>query len=197
MKKKQPLQTPMRVMLVEEDQQRLAWVRNELEQAGLEVIAHGGSLIEIEAEVEREKPDLIIVESESPSRDTLEQLCVLSPICPHPIVMFTDDADSDKLRRAVRAGVSAYVVSGLAADRVRSVLDAALARFEAYRDLQARLAQAQSTLDDKERIECAKRLLIKREGMSEEDAYHAMRRLAMDERLSLAEIASRILRRLG
>jgi response regulator NasT len=185
----------LRVMLVEEDAARLDWVRQELEQAGLEVIAHGGSLLEIEEEVARGKPDLIIVESESPSRDTLEQLCVLGPVCPHPIVMFTDDTDSDKLRRAVRAGVSAYVVSGLAADRVRPVLEAAIARFEAFRELEARLARTQATLEEKERIERAKRLLIKREGMSEEDAYRAMRRLAMTERAQLSEIAARILKR--
>jgi response regulator NasT len=186
---------PLRVLLVAKDPARLAWVKGEFDRAGIEVVAQGGSLLAIEAETARVKPDLIVVECESPGHDALELLCALSPACPYPIVLFTDDADGGKLRRAIRAGVSAYVVSGLSASRVRPVLEAALARFESSRALQAQLARTQETLDDKARIERAKRQLIKREGMSEEDAYHAMRKLAMTERVPLGEIAARILRR--
>mgnify|MGYP001309304431 CR=1 FL=1 len=188
---------PLRVMLVEEDPERLRWVMRELANAGLTVLAHGGSLLAIEAEVARLRPDLIIIESESPSRDTLEQLCVLSPVCPTPIVLFTDDADTSKLRRAVKAGVSAYVVSGLAAERVRPVLEAAMARFEAYRTLEAELLQTRKTLTEKNQIEQAKRVLIRTERLTEQAAYQCLRKMAMDQRRSLAEVAAQIVAHLG
>ncbi len=183
---------PLRVMLVEEDPDRLRWVMQELTQAGLTVLAQGGSLLAIEADVARLQPDLIIIESESPSRDTLEQLCVLSPVCPTPIVLFTEDADTTKLRRAVRAGVSAYVVSGLAAERVRPVLEAAMARFEAYRALEAELLQTRKTLSEKNCIEQAKRTLIRTRNLTEETAYQYLRKLAMDQRRPLAAVAAQI-----
>jgi two-component system, response regulator / RNA-binding antiterminator len=184
----------LRVMLVEEDPHRLKWVMRALAEAGVDVVAHGGSLLELERAVARDQPDVIIIEAESPSRDTLEQLCVFSPLCPTPIVFFTDDSDTAKIRRAVQAGVSAYVVSGLSAERVRPVLEAAVTRFESYRELTRELARTKTTLEEKELIDRAKRQLIRRLSCTEEEAYHSLRRMAMDQQCTLAKAARRVLR---
>ncbi|NWG76322.1 MAG: ANTAR domain-containing protein [Rubrivivax sp.] len=107
--------------------------------------------------------------------------------------MFTEDKDTEKLRQAVRAGVAAYVVAGLSAERVRPILEAAITRHEVQNEMAQELSQTKSALQDKESIDQAKRLLIK-QGMSEEEAYQRLRKQAMDSGISVADAARRLLK---
>ncbi|MEW6133098.1 MAG: ANTAR domain-containing protein [Pseudomonadota bacterium] len=186
----------LKVMLLKDATHRLEWVTQALRDADCEVVHFSGSLIEMEAAIQREAPDVIMIDTESPSRDTLEHVCLCSQLCPRPIVMFTEDSDREKLRKAVRAGVAAYVVAGLSAERVRPILEAAITRHEIQNELVQELSQTRSALQDKESIDQAKRLLI-RQGMSEEEAYRHLRKKAMDAGISVADAARRLLKNAG
>ncbi len=94
--------------------------------------------------VESERPDVVIIDTESPSRDTLEQLAVMNKAAPRPVLMFSNDADQQFIRAAVGAGVTAYLVEGLAAERLAPILEVALARFAGRKKLRQRLAQVES-----------------------------------------------------
>ena len=76
------------------------------------------------------QPDMIIVGAESQARDTLEHMVIATRDARRPIVLFTDDNDTTHVRAAIAADVTAYVVAGLASERVKPVLDVALTRFE-------------------------------------------------------------------
>jgi response regulator NasT len=184
---------PLKVLLLKDATHRLEWVTQSLRDADCEVVHFSGSLMEMEEAILREAPDVIMIDTDSPSRDTLEHVCLCSQVCPRPIVMFTEDKDTEKLRQAVRAGVAAYVVAGLSAERVRPILEAAITRHEVQNEMAQELSQTKSALQDKESIEQAKRLLI-RQGLSEEEAYQRLRKLAMDSGISVAEAARRLLR---
>lgn len=175
-------------MLLKDATHRLEWVTQSLRNADCEVVHFSGSLMEMEAAIASEAPDVIMIDTESPSRDTLEHVCLYSQLCPRPVVMFTEDGDTEKLRRAVRAGVAAYVVAGLSAERVRPILEAAIARHEVRNELAQELSQTKTALMDKEAIDQAKRQLIKK-GLSEEAAYRQLRRQAMDAGISVADAA--------
>ena len=138
-------------------------------------------------------PDMIIVDAESQARDTLEHVVMATRDARRPIVLFTEDNDTTHVRDAIAAGVTAYVVAGLAPERVRPVLDVALARFQHEESLRRELADARSQLSDRKAIDRAKGLLMQRQGLSEEDAYARLRKAAMDKGLKLAEVAKRIL----
>jgi len=129
--------------------------------------------------VAEQLPDVIIIDTHSPDRDTIEHLCVISQDTPRPIVMFSADGNTEKIREAVRAGVSAYVVDGLAAQRVQPILDVAIARFEALQSLRNELEDAQTQLADRKRIDRAKGILMKQRKLSEEEAYQWLRKMAM------------------
>lgn len=139
------------------------------------------------------QPDLIIVDAESQARDTLEHVVMATRDERRPIVLFTDDDDTSHVRDAIAAGVAAYVVAGLAAERVKPVLDVALARFQHEEALRAELADARTQLSDRKTIERAKGLLMQRQGLSETEAYARLRKAAMDKGLKLAEVAQRII----
>ena len=184
----------LRVMVVDEDNERREVLRQGLEKAGHRVVAEVQSTVNLSRLVGEVLPDVIIIDTHSPDRDTIEHLCVISQDAPRPIVMFSADGNADKIREAVRAGVSAYVVNGLAAERVQPILDVAIARFEALQSLRNELADTQIQLADRKRIDRAKGILIKQKSLSEEEAYQWLRKMAMDENLKLAEVADQVIR---
>lgn len=139
------------------------------------------------------RPDVIVIDTDSPSRDVLEHLVVMSQHTPRPVVMFASDGKPETIRQAVRAGVSAYVVDGLDSARVQPIVEAAIARFEELQELRGQLAEANLKLSERKLIERAKGLLMKSRNLDEEAAYAALRRAAMDRKLRLSEVAQRII----
>lgn len=139
------------------------------------------------------RPDLVIVDAESEARDALEHVVLATREAPRPIVLFTNDSDTSQVRHAVAAGVSAYIVAGLEAARIRPILDVALARFEHEQALRAELDSARTELKERKTIERAKGLLMQRQGLSEPEAYARLRKTAMDKGLRLHEVAQRML----
>ena len=139
------------------------------------------------------QPDLIIVDAESEARDALEPVVMATRDERRPIVMFTNDEDTSHVKAAVAAGVSAYIVAGLAPQRIRPILDVAMARFQHEQALRAELADAKTELKDRKTIDRAKGLLMERQGLSEQAAYEKLRKTAMDKGLKLADVAQRML----
>lgn len=183
----------MRIMLVDDDPLRLGQVEQALCAAGHQVVVRLGTRADLLSEVRRHAPDVILIDVDAPSRDTLESLNRISSDCPRPIVMFAGDDDSDAIRRAVRAGVSAYVVDGLSAQRLKPILDVAIARFQEHHALKRELDDAKTRLADRRDIEKAKGLLMRRRGFDEDKAYEQLRRLAMDRGLKLGEAARNLI----
>jgi two-component system, response regulator / RNA-binding antiterminator len=139
------------------------------------------------------QPDMIIVDAESEARDSLEHVVVATRDARRPIVLFTNDNDTTHVKDAVAAGVSAYVVAGLAPERIRPILDVAMARFEHEQGLRRELADARGELHDRKVIDRAKNLLMQRQNLPEAEAYARLRKAAMDKGLRLGEVAQRML----
>jgi response regulator NasT len=139
------------------------------------------------------QPDLIIVDAESDARDALEHVVMATRDARRPIVMFTNDNDTGTARAAVAAGVSAYIVAGLQPERIRPILDVALARFEHEQALRRELTEAKTELKDRKTIDRAKGLLMERQQLTEEAAYARLRKTAMDKNLKIVDVAQRML----
>ena len=151
------------------------------------------SPLELARQVAEHRPDVVLIETGSPSRDVLEQLAAISATAPRPVVMFTDDAHDDAIRAALRAGVSAYVVDGLAPSRLAPIMKVAMERFEVDQTLRAELVDTRRTLEERKLVERAKGILMKQRGMGEEEAYSAMRRLAMERGVRMGEVARQVI----
>ena len=183
----------LRIMLIDESAERSRFLRLTLEHLGYEIVAEVSNPSTLYEAVKRHAPDTIIIGTDSPSRDTLEHLCMLTASCPRPIVMFTQDAKRESIRDAVRAGVTAYVVDGLAPERVAPIIEAALAQFEAFQSMRAELAQTKSKLSERKLIDRAKGILMKEKRLSEEDAYRLLRKLAMDRSAPIATVSEQVI----
>jgi two-component system, response regulator / RNA-binding antiterminator len=183
----------LRVLLIDDGAHRVPLIRDELTRLGYVVVGVLDSATLIHDCVVQLAPDVVIVDSESPSRDTLEHLATLSANNPRPVVVFAEDDDESPLRLALKAGVSAYVVAGLQPQRLAPVLTVAIARFEQDKALRAQLEDAQSQLSARKTIERAKGILMEQAGLGEEAAHKHLRKLAMDRGQKLADVAERII----
>jgi response regulator NasT len=181
-----------RILVIDESQHRAVDICTGLIQAGHQVAAVLPSAFELIERIEEIKPDIILIETESPSRDTLEHLGVMNREMPHPVVMFSQDGDSETIRSAVKAGVAAYVVDGFEIGRLKPVVDVAVARFEEHQALRQELADASRKLSERKTIEKAKGILMKSRGLDEDAAYAALRKLAMERSQPLARVADNV-----
>lgn len=145
----------------------------------------------LEEQIAQLQPDVVIVDEQSDA--ALKKVVAATSNAPRPIICFTEDKDRERMHAAIEAGVSAYVVAGLSADRVKAVLDVAIARFEIDRKLRNELSETKLRLAERKIIERAKGLLMERHHCSEDEAYRKLRRLAMDKNLKLSEVAQRML----
>ena len=183
----------LRIMLVDDTPERAFYLSLVLTQLGYDVVGEISDPRELHDEVLRLSPDAIIVDTDSPSRDTLENLCTITESCPRPIVMFANDPARESIRKAVHAGVSAYVVDGLAPERITPILDTAVARFEAFQAMRNELATVKNKLSERKIVEKAKGILMKSAKLTEEAAYRALRKQAMDRNLQIVEVARQVI----
>ena len=181
------------VLVIDESRTRAGDICAGLALAGYQVAAILADAVNLTAEVEKLQPDVILIDTESPSRDTLENLAVMHKDMPRPVVIFTQDDGQDAIRDAVRAGVSAYVVDGLDPKRVKPVVEVARARFEDTQALRRELAEVSKKLSDRKLVDKAKGVLMKARGLDEDAAYHAMRKLAMERGQTMASVARDII----
>jgi response regulator NasT len=181
----------MRVLVVDPDPARAALVTEGL--AGVEPLEVRHAAVFDGAEAAAFQPDVIVVASDSPDRDTIESLRETTQANPRPVVMFVDRSEPGLAEAAVRAGVSAYVVDGLSKARVRSVLEVAMSRFQLMHQLRQDLEKAKADLASRRTVERAKALVMKERGLDEEAAYRLLRKLSMDTGRPLGAVASDLL----
>lgn len=183
----------LRILLINDTAKKVGRLKSALSEAGFEVVDESGLTVDLPARVAAVRPDVILIDSESPGRDVMEQVCLLSRDQPHPIVMFTDEHDPGVMRQAIQSGVSAYIVEGIHAQRLQPILDVAMARFESDQALRAQLNARDQQLAERKRIELAKGLLMKMRQCNEEEAYTLMRRQAMSKQQKLIQVAEQII----
>ena len=181
----------MRVLVVDPDPARAALVAEGL--AGVEPLEVRHISAYEEAAAATFQPDVVVVAADSPDRDVLESLREAGRDNPRPIVMFVDRSEPGLAEEAVRAGVAAYVVDGLAPGRVRAVLEVAMSRFALMNQLRRDLEKAQADLASRKSIERAKALIMKERGLDEDAAYKVLRKLSMDSGRPLGAVAADLL----
>lgn len=179
----------LRILIIDESRARAGELCAGLAMAGHQVAAVLPSALDLTAQIESIKPDVILIETESPSRDTLENLAVMNRDMPRPVILLTQESDAAVMRAAFRAGVSAYIVDNLDLARLKPIVDVAIARFEEHQNLKQELALATRKLSERKIVEKAKGILMKTRGLDEDQAYTALRKLAMERAQPLGKVA--------
>ena len=183
----------LNVLLVSEAPDTTEALQALLNDSGYQVKSHITVEDDVIEEVNRCQPDIVVVKTEETSQFFMNQLYNLNQENPKPIVIFTDKSESGLIEGAIKAGVSAYVVDGLSSERVKPVLEIARARFEQEQSLRAELTKTKSQLEERKTIERAKGIIMKSRNLSENEAYKALRKLAMNRNQRLIDVASDVI----
>lgn len=182
-----------RILIFDENEIRASILREGLEEAGFREVMVVSEISGLVARIAEFDPDAIFMDLESPNRDRLENMLDVTRSIARPIAMFVDESDSQTVERAIDSGVSAYIVDGLKKERVKSILDITISRFNAFHRLQTELDQVKGELADRKAIEQAKLVLMKRQAIPEDEAYALLRRTAMSNNCRIADVARSIL----
>lgn len=182
----------MRIAVIDDSTARAAIIRDglsDIPECEISVLSERHGLL---AEITAIDPDIVLMDLGNPSRDVLEEYFAVSRALSRPIAMFVDQSDDDAIAASIDAGVSAYVVDGLSAGRIRPLLDLAVRRFNAFRRLEAELESVRGKLAERETIDRAKRILMDGKGVTEPEAYGELRAKAMQSNRRIVEIAEAV-----
>ena len=183
----------LKIVIVDESPVRAAILEDGLREAGFTQVVRIGEMANLIARIHAIDPDVILIDLENPSPDVLEQMFQVSRVVKRPIAMFVDQSDAASIQASVDAGVSAYIVDGLKKERMKSIVELCVSRFNAFAGLQEELERAKTALEDRKIIDRAKGILMKAKDITEEEAYALLRRSAMNEEKKIVEIAESVI----
>jgi two-component system, response regulator / RNA-binding antiterminator len=182
----------LKIVIVDENPLRAAILVDGLAEAGYTHVIRIEETVSLLARIYSLDPDVILIDLENPSRDVLAQMFQVSRAVKRPIAMFVDQSDTAAIEAAVDAGVSAYIVDGLKKERIKSIIDLTISRFNAFARLQEELDRTRSELSERKVIERAKGILMKVKNISEADAYVLLRKTAMSQNKKLGDVAQSV-----
>ena len=187
------MQPSLKIVIVDANPIRAAILEGGLREAGYVNVTRIEDRTGLLARIYAIDPDVILIDLENPSRDELEQMFQVSRAVKRPIAMFVDQSDTASIEASVDAGVSAYIVGKLQKERIKSILDLTISRFNAFARLQSELDRAKSALEERKVIDRAKGILMKAKNLTEEQAYALLRKTAMNENKKIAEVAQSVI----
>ncbi|MGZ5051050.1 MAG: ANTAR domain-containing response regulator [Methylobacter sp.] len=181
-----------KVLVIEQfDNERL--LEQHLRQYGYEVATLKLEALNLLEIIKSLQPDVAVLNLYAPGEDVLAMILEINQHYSIPVVMFAEDQKTETINKVIKAGVSAYIVDGMEPKRIKSIIEIAIARFNEQQALKDELKKTKIQLEDRKLIDRAKAILIKSQGYSEEEAYRTLRKLAMDRKLSLGEMAKNVI----
>ena len=179
----------LRILVVEPNPERVRDIVDALREAGWSDVKALLQMSELNQTVREFSPDIVLIDLTNPDRDTLEHISHATETTKRAVALFVDQTDENLTQAALNAGVSAYVVDGLQMDRIKPVLQTAIARFKMMRQFHFELDAVKQALEDRKTIDRAKGILMRQRGMSEDDAYKLLRTTAMSQNRKVIDVA--------
>ncbi len=184
-----PMSQTLSIAVVEQDHERALMIVDGLRDAGNYEITVLGDVVGLARRLAALAPDVVLIDLENPDRDILDALTLASGPSDRPVAMFVDRSDTGVMRAAIEAGVSAYVVGGLSRERIKPVLEAAIARFHVMARLRNELEATKAALEERKTVDRAKGMLMKAKGIGEDEAYALLRKTAMAQGRKVVDVA--------
>lgn len=180
----------LRIALIDDDPERAEFIQASLIAHDFHVVAcvilNDLNIVDIKSL----HADVILLNMDHPHRDIIES-CVSQYEL--PTVLFTQNSNKDTIRNAIDAGVTAYIVDGIDPTKLENILEISIEQFQKHKKLLHDLKETQEKLSDRRDIDKAKVLLIQLHGLSEEEAFALLRKNAMSHRITIGDMARRLL----
>ncbi|MGV2871141.1 ANTAR domain-containing response regulator [Colwellia sp. E150_009] len=187
------LNEQLSILLVEKGVDQKSLLTRSLVDFGYQVIQHSYQNDNIIEQIELYNPNILILATDLPSNSILRSLSEVNQLLPLPIIIFAENDSPNVIKKAIKSGVSAYIVSEIHPQRIKSIISVANERFKAVESLKNELKQAKTQLESRKLIERAKGLLMEQKQLTEKESYEALRKMAMNQGSTLAMVAKNII----
>lgn len=174
-------------------QERSGRLAEALNQAGYRLVGQAASLPEVRETLSAVRAELVVFDADRVEGAQVEELGQLYRERSIPIVVFVDRSETMMTHAAIRAGVSAYVVDGFAVQRIKPVIEEAIARFLVWQRMVYERETAATQLNEHRTIERAKGILMRRRNVPEQTALQALQKMAADRGRELVQVAQGII----
>jgi response regulator NasT len=185
----------IRVVIIDARSRSASALARALEDTGFVVLDVVPEHADLATRIRELEPDAVIIGTESPDRDTLEGLAAIGRQYPRPIVVLSERDDTNLVRNAMQLGLSAYVVESVPPSVIRSLIQVSMIHFRSQSLLLDELSKAQQQQQEQKLIHEAKCAIMDSEHVSEKEAYHQLRKLAMSRSQRIVDVARIVLQR--
>jgi len=189
--KRSPEQRP-RVLIAEDEALIRLDLAEMLTEEGYDVVAEAGDGEAAVRLAEEHRPDLIILDIKMPIMDGLAAAERIAATRIAPIIVLTAFSQRELVDRAREAGAMAYLVKPFQKSDLVPAIEIALSRFAEMSALEDEVATLNDRLETRKSVERAKGELMAKYQMSEPDAFKWIQRTAMDHRMTMRDVADRI-----
>ncbi|WP_370881740.1 ANTAR domain-containing response regulator [Catenuloplanes nepalensis] len=182
-----------RVLIAEDEALIRLDLAEMLVEEGYDVVGEAGdgeTAVRLAGEL---KPDLVILDIKMPIMDGLAAAERIAGDRIAPIIILTAFSQRDLVERARAAGAMAYLVKPFQKSDLVPAIEIALSRYSEVAALESEVASLSDRLETRKVVERAKGTLMATYGMTEPQAFKWIQRTAMDHRMTMKEVAERIL----
>lgn len=178
-----------KIAIIEDDSEQRLVLKGLVEELGCEVVAEGSTGVEALEICKAHRPDVVFLDVKMPGKDGIEAAGEINRLCPTPVVILTARDDREMVKRAAEAGAMVYLVKPVREEELFPAMELAITRFNESLKLRQENADLRDTLEARKFVEKAKGLLMDKEKLTEGEAFSRMRKLSMDTRVPLKEVA--------
>ena len=182
-----------KVVLIFEDTKNLLKLKRSLIHNDYSV-----TLCEIETDkinkaIWRVKPDFLVFYYKQARPEIAGIAKSIQENTPLPIIIFSDESDTDLVSDTITMGASAFVVDGINTSRIKYIIEAARARFNKCQSLKNRLHKAESKFDSRSYTDRAKDILMRNKNMTEAEAYKLLKTMAENRNILIEELSKNLI----
>jgi len=163
-----------------------------LVERGFEIAGEGSDSRVAQTLARTLAPDLVLMAVGLPDPDGIAAAQAIMENNPLPIVLLTSHYDAATIERAKEAGVMAYLLKPLRKEELIPTAELAISRFEEFISVKRENRDLKKALEARKAVERAKGILMKKQGLSEAQAFSLIQKKSMDLRKPMAEIAQAI-----
>lgn len=181
-----------RVLIAEDEAIIRMDLREILEEEGYEVVeaADGEEAVRLAREV---RPELAILDIKMPRKDGLEAAQEISEEGIAPVLILTAYSQRDLVEQAAEAGAMAYLVKPFQKHDLLPAIEIAKGRYKQVSALADEVGDLTERLESRKAIDRAKGVLMDRFKMSESDAFHFIQKAAMEQRVTMRQVAEKVI----
>jgi AmiR/NasT family two-component response regulator len=182
-----------RVLVIDDHGPSRDNLKRALAAGGCEVVGEGASGEGAAQLAAATLPEVILMAVGLSDLDGIRAARKIMQSTPVPVILVSSHYDTETVERAKRAGVMGYLLKPLRDSELFPTIEIALSHFQEFVALRKENENLKKTLEARKIIERAKGLLMKKQGLSEGEAFSLIQRKSMDLRKPMSEIAQAVI----